>query len=140
MRLAVWLLPVYVIAMIAVAALTRSVTFEAKPDVPWWIPVILTIVAVAAFLAAATYSDRGSRRHLTVQRDRAWIAFIIVLSVSEFIDSGLKALVGRTLHSTSIWIAIPTNIASYAILLILLASITQAWSAKPGTGDSSPRR
>lgn len=138
MRRAVLLLPVYVVLMAAADSIFNSASFKTKNDLPWWLVIGFTIVALAVFLIVTWFLVQKSRGKIPVQRERAATGFIIALIVSGFVDDGLRGLASLLFHSRSIWISIPVYVLSYAVLLALIILIVNRLAAHPSTGTANP--
>ncbi|BCQ09612.1 hypothetical protein JMUB5695_03062 [Mycobacterium heckeshornense] len=138
MRRAAILLPVYVVLMAAVDTVFNSAGFRAKNDLPWWLVIGFTVVALAIFLIVAWFLAQKARHKVPVQRERVYIGFLIALIISGFVDDGLRGLTSLLFHSRSIWISIPVYIISYVVLLTLLVVIVDKFAAKPSSGTATP--
>ncbi|MBO0863644.1 MAG: hypothetical protein J2P16_01040 [Mycobacterium sp.] len=135
-RRAVLLLPVYVLLMAGVDSLFNSASFNTKNDLPWWLIIGFTVMALAVFLIVAWFLVQKTRGKVPVQRERVYTGFLVALIISGFVDDGLKGLASLFFHSRSIWIDIPLYILSYVVLLALLVFILNKVAAKP-SGDAA---
>jgi predicted permease len=117
MRRAVLLLPIYVALMVGVDALFNSAGLNTRNDLPLWLVIAFTIMALAVFVIVAWFLVQKVRGKVPVKRERAYAGFLIALVISGFVDDGLKGLTSLLFHSRSIWISIPVYILSYVVLL-----------------------
>jgi hypothetical protein len=140
MRRAVLLLPVYVVLMAAADSIFNSAGLKTKNDLPLWLIIGFTVVALAVFLIVTWFLAQKSRGKVPVQRERAATGFIIALVVSGFVDDGLRGLASLVFHSRSIWISIPVYVLSYVVLLALIVLIVNGLAAKPFSGTATPSR
>lgn len=130
MRKAVLLLPVYVALMVGTDWLFDSSGLDTRNDLPLWLVIGFTIMAVLVVLIVAWYLVQRTRGKVAPKRERVYMAFLIALVISGFIDDGLKALTKLIFHSMSIWILIPFYILSYAILLAVIVVVMNRVTAK----------
>lgn len=130
MRKAVLLLPVYVALMVGTDLLFDSSGLDTRNDLPLWLVIGFTIMAVLVVLIVAWYLVQRTRGKVAPKRERVYMAFLIALVISGFIDDGLKALTKLIFHSMSIWILIPFYILSYAILLAVIVVVMNRVTTK----------
>lgn len=130
MRKAILLLPVYVALMVGTDLLFSSGGLHTRNDLPLWLIIGFTVMAVLVFLLVAWYLVQRSRGKVPPKRERVYMAFLIALVISGLIDDGLKALTKLIFHSMSIWILIPFYILSYAVLLSVIVIVMNRATAK----------
>lgn len=131
MRKAVLLLPIYVAWMVGTDLLFNSSGVNTSNDLPLWLIIGFTIMAVLVVLIVAWYLVQRSRGKVPPRRERVYMGFLTALLISGFIDDGLKALTKPIFHSMSIWILIPLYIVSYAILLAVMVVVINRVTTKP---------
>ncbi|SKF72326.1 hypothetical protein [Mycobacteroides abscessus] len=125
-RRIVVLLPVYVILMLAVNALFRSLHFE-KPGLSVW--VVVGFVASALFsFGVLIYLARHRLAHGPFQRDKKAfaIAVLVAIVVSDAVDSVLYS----ALSIKSIYAAIPIEIFSYCVLIGVALVVLRIYSSQ----------
>lgn len=137
MRRVVLLLPVYVALMIGVDSLFNSAGLTTKNNLPWWLIIAFTVMAIAVFLIVGGFLVQKARGKVPANRERAYIGFLVALVISGFVDDGLKGLTWLLFGSRSIWLSIPLYILSYVVLLAVLVFILNRVAARP-SGDTSP--
>lgn len=138
MRLAALLLPVYVALMVGADTFFNSAGLNTSTDLPLWLIVAFTVMALAVFLIVAWFVTQKARGKVPVKRERFYMGILIALIVSSFIDDGLKGLASLLFHTRSIWIMIPMYILSYVALLAVLAVVLNKMTAKSeGSSPSS---
>jgi hypothetical protein len=138
MRRAALLLPVYVALMTVVDLIRNSASFTVKNNLPWWLIIGFTIVALAVFVIVAWFLTQKAQGRVPVQRERVYIGFFVALVISGFVDDVLKGVASLLFHTRSIWISIPLYIISYVVLLTLLVVIVDRFAAKPSSGTAKP--
>jgi hypothetical protein len=130
LRRAALLLPVYVGLMIGADVFFNSAGLNTTGELPLWLYVAFTVMALAVFVIVTWYLTQKVRDKIPVQRERAYAGFLIALMISGFIDDGLKGLVSLLFHFRSIWIMVPVYILSYVVLLTVLALIVKKSAAR----------
>lgn len=130
MRKAVLLLPVYVALMVGTDLLFDSSGLNTSNDLPLWLVIGFTLMAVLVVLIVAWYLMQRSHGKVPPKRERVYIGFLIALIIWGFINDGLKALTTLIFHSMSIWILIPFYILSYAILLAVMVVVMNRVATK----------
>ncbi|WP_155766836.1 hypothetical protein [Mycobacterium intracellulare] len=131
MRKAMLLLPVYVAWMVGTDLLFNASGLNASNDLPLWLVIDFTIMAILVVLIVAWYLTQRSRGKVSPKRERAYMGFLIALIIWGFINDGLEAVVKMIFHSMSIWILIPFYILSYAILLTVMVVVMTRVTTKP---------
>lgn len=130
MRKAVLLLPVYVAWMVGTDLLFNSSGLNTRNDLPLWIVIGFTIMAVLVVLIVAWYLTQRTRGKISPQRERVYMGFLIALLIWGFLNDGLEAVVKLIVPSMSIWILIPFYILSYAILLAVMVVVMNRVTTK----------
>lgn len=137
MRLATLLLPVYVALMIGADTFFNSAGLNTNIDLPLWLIIAFTGMALTVFLIVAWFVTQKARGKVPFKRERFYMGILIALIVSGFIDDGLKGLASLLFHAKSIWIMIPMYILSYVALLGVLAFILNKIAARSDGASSS---
>lgn len=131
MRKALLLLPVYVALMVGTDLLFDSSGLNTSNELPLWLVIGFTVMAVLVVVIVAGYLMQRSRGKISPKRERVYVAFLIALLIWGFINDALEALAKLIFHSMSIWILIPFYILSYAILLTVMVVVMNRVATKP---------
>jgi predicted permease len=115
--------------MIAADVFFNSAGLNTTGELPLWLYVAFTIMALVVFVIVAWFLTQKVRDKIPVKRERAYAGFLIALIVSGLIDDGLKGLISLLFHARSIRIMIPLYILSYVVLLAVLAFILKKSTA-----------
>ncbi|TDZ93525.1 hypothetical protein CCUG60885_03128 [Mycobacteroides salmoniphilum] len=120
------LMPVYVILMLAVNAVFKSLNFE-KPGLPTWVVVGFIASALVSF-ALLVYLARHRLVHGPFQRDKK--AFAISVLIALIVSDAVDGILYSAFSVKSIYAAIPIEIASYCILISTALVVLRIYSSE----------
>lgn len=136
MRRAALLLPVYVALMLCTDAFFNKTGLNTKNNLPLWLIVAFTAMALAVFLVVAWFITQKARGKISAKRERVYAGILLAFIVSGFIDDGLKGLAAILFDAKSIWVMIPIYILSYVALLAVLVFTLNKVAAR---SDGAPK-
>lgn len=117
---ALLLLPLYLVAVIAVDVVFDSASPASSTSVPTWMVVGFIVSALAVAAIVLGYLVRRAGGKVPQQRHNAYMALLVAILVSGFVSDALKGLASLLLGGHPWWVLVPIYTIGYAVLWAVL--------------------
>ncbi|ORA07661.1 hypothetical protein [Mycobacterium arosiense] len=142
MKRAVFLLPVYIAAMIAVDIVFKSAHVNATKPLPVWTVAGFIGSAIIVVAVGIWYFTQRRAGKVTQKREHAYIAVMAGVMVSGFVGDALSDMAGLFMGGKSLWVMAPSYALAYIVLLWTTAFTAKVLDNRAGNIDDrsgSPR-